>query len=465
MALADFAQRKDSDEVAVFNKLGLQAWKERMGLFKRCKWAATSKSKVKALLEALRTDADNLLQICPTVHRKLLYQGVANIILVTEKAELKAFIDAANRGAQEGGAQQKSIYKDLGAAAKLRATIEEGKNTEQSFSGPPMLQAERYSKERLGAAWMTASRVAHNATSCTIDYLEWKSITRPRSHIGVVDDEMETQVLGLGRLLCAQPRPRNLRMLTCKGIFKDSESQRYGIVYQLPKHLQHVGKQLVEGQLDRRLPTNLARLLAQPIRDLGYRFDLARKLVESVIAMHASGWLHKNIQPNSILFFPIISTTGDGPRSTGEMDYEQPYLMGCNFSRPSDEVHDGVVPSRETVDHNAIELTPYQHPDKVTDPKIRYRHSYDVHSLGIVLLELGLWEIIDKSRFPSDTRARIEKFVELSHRLKGSCGNIYARCVRQCLEMETLTKKDLVGDKSLQKLCWSIAKDLALCRA
>ena len=50
-----------------------------MGLFERCKWAVILHSKAKALLEALRKDADNLLQICPTVHRKLLHQGVSKV--------------------------------------------------------------------------------------------------------------------------------------------------------------------------------------------------------------------------------------------------------------------------------------------------------------------------------------------------------------------------------------------------
>jgi len=34
----------------------------------------------------------------------------------------------------------------------------------------------------------------------------------------------------------------------------------------------------------------------------------------------------------------------------------------------------------------------YQHPAKHADPTRQYRHAYDVYSLGILLLEVGLWE-------------------------------------------------------------------------
>ena len=116
-------------------------------------------------------------------------------------------------------------------------------------------------------------------------------------------------------------------MLTCKGVFEDFEHRRCGIVNQLPAHLRNAGKEFEEGQLNCCLPRTLEWLLAQPIMHLGYRFSLERKLVESVIAMHAGSWLHKNIKPSSILFFPITLL--------GEFDYEEPYLMGCNFSRLS----------------------------------------------------------------------------------------------------------------------------------
>lgn len=46
-----------------------------------------------------------------------------------------------------------------------------------------------------------------------------------------------------------------------------------------------------------------------------------------------------------------------------------------------------------------IELDYYQHPDKRFNRTIRYSRSHDIYSLGVVLLEIGLWrpvrEVVD----------------------------------------------------------------------
>ena len=45
----------------------------------------------------------------------------------------------------------------------------------------------------------------------------------------------------------------------------------------------------------------------------------------------------------------------------------------------------------KAVNISSFTLDYYQHPAKHADPKRLYRHAYDVYSLGILLLEGGLW--------------------------------------------------------------------------
>ena len=462
--LAAFATRRDGDEVAVFDSMALQEWQKRMGFFQRCKWAATSKSKAEKLLISLREHANNLLRLCPTLHRERVQQGIVNIVLVSDQVRLEAIMKAANAGAQyEKDGRQKTMYKDLTAAANLKQIIEDGKHETQLIHKPQRLWVEDYSHLHLRGLWMEDSEMAWNSSTGSIDYVEWNSYYIPVGAKGsITEDEMKALILGLGRLLCAEPRPRNLQMLRCKGLFHDAKRSRYGIVYELPRPLRCVDKHIDEDQLKRRLPKDFNHLLKNPIMSLGYRFWLAKALVESVIAMHASGWLHKNIQPSSVLFFPVGSNEGEDSKAKRELDWNRMYLMGCQYSRPSDTTPFIPKANYMTSRANSSISETYQHPDKLQDPKRQFRHAYDVYSLGIVLLEIGLWESLDNSYISSDPGKRIRSLVKLSQRLVGACGNIYARCVRQCLQIET---DDLSGDKSLETLSWVVAKDLALCRA
>jgi serine/threonine protein kinase len=195
---------------------------------------------------------------------------------------------------------------------------------------------------------------------------------------------------------------------------------------------------------------------------LGARFELARKLVRAVCLLHSTGWLHKNIRAESVIFFPehVSALQEDRFEIKIAIDVSQPILMGYLFSRPDDisrqipagellewsakpalpiSVRDTSTASRRhTTDAgvwqnaydnptaqpwrpqvkarvdsiygrnmltgaNAGEATKetivsgftldyYQHPAKHADPKRPYRHAYDVYSLGILLLEVGLWE-------------------------------------------------------------------------
>ena len=437
-----------------------------MSFFRRCKWAATSKKRAELLLESLRKFANDLLVICPTVHRQRLQQGVVNLALASDQANLESLRNAAYHVANlEENRDRRAVYKDLGATAMLRAAIEEEESTQPSAQALPILQATDVLFKHRSAPWMVSSEVALDHSSGAVNYIEWKACAPPGSWLGTADPDMMKLILRLGRLLCAQPRPQNLRMLQCKGIFEDLANNRYGFVYKLPQNLDYIGKTVEKGQLTPRLPVNMKHLLTEPIRSLGYRFWMAKALVDSVIAMHASGWLHKNIQLSSILFFPMASSTRDGPASVGEIDYGRFYLMGCQDSRPGTLDHHlpstYYIRTESSTDPDPLSSTIYKHPEKLRDPLIPYRHSYDVYSLGIVLLEIGLWEPLDK-KIPRAIDERLEYLLECSERLFGACGSIYTRCVRQCLQIDT---DDLAGKGTLRKLSWTIGKELALCRA
>ena len=431
-----------------------------MGFFNRCQWAATSKSKAEKLSASLEKYANNLLRLCPTVHRPLVQQGVVNVVLSLDKVELESLIKAAGPNAlQQRDPDNSDIYRDLTAAANLKAILEEARSEDHRPQEVPQLHANDFLQLRLRGEWMTNSEVVFDQSSGVIDYVEWNSYSTPGSAPGT-EDKLKALILRLAKLLYARPRPRNLKMLSCRGIFHDVSRGRYGIVYKLPSHLRNIDGQIDEYRLGRRLPKNLNHLLSKPIMSLGYRFWLAGILVESLIAMHASGWLHKNIHPTSILFFPGAANGPNGVTHNGQTDWNRAYLMGCQHARPSQNTFH--LPNGYSVATNVSVPQAYQHPTKMRNPMTPSRHAYDVYSLGLILLEIGLWKSLSTYAISSNPDIRIAGLIEVSQRLVGACGNIYTNCVRECLLIDT---DDLTGERSLQTLSWTIAKNLALCRA
>lgn len=105
---------------------------------------------------------------------------------------------------------------------------------------------------------------------------------------------------------------------------------------------------------------------------LSTRFGIARELAKSVSFVHSFGFVHKNIRPEAMLCF------SDGPSPTY-------YLAGFeNFRR-----EDGWT---RQVGDDSLEHNLYRHPSRQgANPREYYVMQHDIYSLGVCLLEIGLW--------------------------------------------------------------------------
>lgn len=226
--------------------------------------------------------------------------------------------------------------------------------------------------------------------------------------------------------------------------------------------------------------------------DLGIRFNLAKKLVYSIVVLHTCGWLHKNIRSSNIFFFPARPPANQS-FDNHKKDIGRPYIMGYGLSRPDDvpqlkkrvEVKVQEYSRRERDERGEDRKVPhlsrghevdvdtdskpkiniYQHPDKTANPARRFRHSYDIYSLGLVLLELGLWQNLET--FGNESWAdgyafRTYVLNKLVPELWGQCGSIYGEVVKDCLKMSS----DIgLEDEEGRRLAWSIAERLDMCNA
>ena len=163
----------------------------------------------------------------------------------------------------------------------------------------------------------------------------------------------------------------NLAVLHCVG-YVERASILTGYAFRLPPDVE-------PGQS----PVTLHHLLCNvdDIPDLGTRFQLAKALVSAVFEIHSLGWLHRNIQSKSILFWP-------NPNSKVKIDISKPYLIGFDISRPNQlEEYLG-----KPLSHIGDDL--YRHPLYKGAKQHSFQPSFDMYSLGIVLYEIGLWRCI-----------------------------------------------------------------------
>jgi len=109
----------------------------------------------------------------------------------------------------------------------------------------------------------------------------------------------------------------------------------------------------------------------------------------------------------------------------------EPYLIGFNYARPVEPDAFTTGPPRSQ------EASKYYHPAynmRALRDAVPFRMIYDYYSLGLVLLEIGLWETIDGIRTKSshDLKSKIieTKVPPLRHVM----GTAYRDAVAACLQ-------------------------------
>ncbi|KAL9062825.1 MAG: hypothetical protein Q9161_009732 [Pseudevernia consocians] len=115
---------------------------------------------------------------------------------------------------------------------------------------------------------------------------------------------------------------------------------------------------------------------------LGQKFQLAQTLVDSVLQFHTVSWFQKSISSYNVVFFH--------ERKRSWLDrISDPFFVGYLHSRSKavDAFTEG--PTEDTHHRD------YQHPE-YRARRSRFRAEYDYYSLGLILLEIGLWKPLDE---------------------------------------------------------------------
>ncbi|KAL9631909.1 MAG: hypothetical protein Q9204_004012 [Flavoplaca sp. TL-2023a] len=222
--------------------------------------------------------------------------------------------------------------------------------------------------------------------------VEWKFIDKEH------EKELKTRVDQLAILL-AHTYDESFHSLHCIGFLpkdvsyqpEDEESICYGLVFELltspnlPLSISPVIQPLSTLFVNARRPS------------LNERRDIALALAETILQLHTSGWLHKGVRSDNVLFIDLGDSKWEYSGAKG------PFLAGYEYARPT-TAHTEAMPTN-------LEQEMYCHPKGQGLTRANFRRSFDLFALGCVLLEIGLWSSLPEilQRVPSDSTKPIHK--------------------------------------------------------
>lgn len=219
----------------------------------------------------------------------------------------------------------------------------------------------------------------------------------------------------------AVARHPDLYTIDCLGYTDDTARSRYGLVYKAPEASYSTLHQLIS--------TNEFKT-----PDLNDRIKLATTLAVALLSLHSLDWLHKSLCSNNILFFPspfAASATTATASAALVPDITNPFLIGFDASRPDLDTEMSVASKNPSI------LDLHRHPQSLSGLSRRpYCKSYDIYSLGLVLLEIGDWKVLQTYYRPHYSAERWRDRIilpQLVPRLGTKVGRLYRVLVERCL--------------------------------
>ncbi|KAJ4356736.1 uncharacterized protein N0V89_004772 [Didymosphaeria variabile] len=245
-------------------------------------------------------------------------------------------------------------------------------------------------------------------------------------------DRLETLLSILGKLSTDQSFHGTL---TCLGYFEDPSQPRFGLVFELPSFVYSGASDLLKPVEELRPVTLLSVLqtgskslhnsnsATPPLED---RFRLAFTLGLTFNKIHGDGFVHKDVNSSNILVFRKNKRQSANSRAL-QFALRSPIICSFDLFSEYDIEPASTMPP----------LNIYRHPEdpKFTGEKDKtYGPQFDLYSLGLILLEVGLWQPLADLWKPKYTLTDFKQRVEdvYIRRLASKCGTAYMQVVRDC---------------------------------
>jgi hypothetical protein len=215
-------------------------------------------------------------------------------------------------------------------------------------------------------------------------------------------------------------------LLSCKGVVRHANKAGFSFLFRVPE-----GYTVVQ---------SLRQLLlsGQAHSSLSDRLQVAKQLANAVCYVHLYGFVHKNIRPETILIL--------GKPDEGDIPNKL-CLVGFQVIRNADGRTYPIADRRG-------ETGLYKHPLRQGDNAEYFVMQHDIYSLGVCLLEIGMWESFvtydgpgDKAQpskalcLTEDGAERRNAFAMKDHlvslcqssALRAKMGTKYSKVVEMCL--------------------------------
>lgn len=381
---------------------------------KRLKWAAFYKDKYEKLINRFRELNDALIDLVDSEARVAIRQSTQEtntVILhlhnkIDELAQLfnallpdtdpssPALSMAALQHTGSSNTQQRRELANLTCFKAVNTLVEDNTYFKPGFqavegrqlqdfklakSDIHLLSSLQSNSERSDAEYQSMGRPSQRVW---IEWRDYDPIARAQP------DLYPSRIDKLVALLSDSKNPELLRVPHCVGYFDDSRCAennyrkgRLGFVFELPTP--------TAGS-----PVSLMQLLkAKPKPMLTLRIDLAKAISKCLMSLHSVNWLHKGLRSHNILFFP----------EDGKIDYSCPFLSGFGYARPTFREDMTEIPSQNP------EYDMYRHPRThglgPWEGRQGFKRTFDIYSLGIVLIEIANWQSISEVlhvEYPND---------------------------------------------------------------
>lgn len=174
-----------------------------------------------------------------------------------------------------------------------------------------------------------------------------------------------THIYSLAKRLSCVDNPLTSGLLRCRGLLElqtnEDEILKCAFVFEIPEHL------------DR--PRSLRDLLTtMSSPSMNEKLCLAKTLARSIMFVHNFDFVHKGVRPENILRFD----QGQGLPMAA-------FLVGFESFRFAE----GATSLSQKLEW---QKDIYRHPSRQgSRPQLRYVMQHDIYSLGVCLLEIGLW--------------------------------------------------------------------------
>jgi hypothetical protein len=330
------------------------------------------------------------------------------------------------------GSLSKSIRDSLEASQDQGAS---GRST----SEPMASLSSSFSSLAVAAASMDIQQLRRDLTKVHLqstlgrlrsaEYLGSSVLVEYRSYDSGTDEDriiyIEEQIGRLCNFLSLAD-PVATGILTSAGYIADPQMYRFGLLFKIPRGYElspQAGRQ--DG------PVTLRSIIAQgmpaasdptkitytPRHALDARVSAASMIAVALFFLHSYGWVHENLRTSNILMLAEKQRPQHSPNSSTAPLLGRPFLIGFSGTRSKDGIYSigGYETAASEAEKFASDL--FQHPDRQGGPgddQPRYQMNHDLYSLGVVLLEIGLWLPLQNNK--SVRKLREQNFQNMEER-------------------------------------------------